>query len=79
MLIHSITPPLKARPIITEPHPPSLPLEGPWVAIRILSGGCGLPTVTHPPEMQESFSPHGTLGRPLHGLQLDYGLSIDTL
>ena len=31
-------------------------------------GGFGLPTVTHPPEMQESCSPHGTLGRPLHGL-----------
>ena len=39
MLIHNITPPLIARPIITAPHLPSLPLEGPWV------------TVTHPPEI----------------------------
>ena len=36
MLIHSITPPLIARPVITAPHPPSLPLEGPWVTVRIL-------------------------------------------
>ena len=26
-------------------------------------------TVAHPPEMQEFWSPHGTLGRPLRGLQ----------
>ena len=26
-------------------------------------------TVTHPPEMQEFSAPHGTLRRPLHGLQ----------
>ena len=36
MLIHSITPPLIARPVITAPHPPSLPLEGPGVTVRIL-------------------------------------------
>ena len=36
MLIHSITPPLIARPVITAPHPPSLPLEGPWVTVCIL-------------------------------------------
>ena len=28
-----------------------------------------LSTVTHPPEMQEFCSPHGMLGRPLHGFQ----------
>ena len=26
-------------------------------------------TVTNPPEMQEFWSPHETLGRPLHGFQ----------
>ena len=26
-------------------------------------------TITNPPEMQEFWSPHGTLGRPLHGCQ----------
>ena len=36
MLIHSITPPLIARPVITAPHPPSFPLEGPWVTVHIL-------------------------------------------
>ncbi|CAH3172278.1 unnamed protein product [Porites lobata] len=29
----------------------------------------GMSTVTHPSEMQEFCSPHGTLGRPMHGLQ----------
>ena len=33
--IHSITPPLLSKPIITVPRPPSLHLEDPWVAIRI--------------------------------------------
>ena len=33
-------------------------------------GGSGMPTVTHPPEMQQFCSPHGTLGRPLYLLQL---------
>ena len=32
-------------------------------------GGSGMSTVTHPPEMQECCSPHGTLRRPMHGLQ----------
>ena len=32
-------------------------------------GGSGMSTVTHPPEMQEFSAPHGTLRRPLHGLQ----------
>ena len=32
-------------------------------------GGSGMSTITHPPEMQEFSSPHGTLRRPLHGLQ----------
>ena len=32
-------------------------------------GGSGMSTFTHPPEMQEFCSPHGTLRRPLHGLQ----------
>ena len=36
LFIHSITPPLIAAAIITAGHPPSLPLEGPWVAFRIL-------------------------------------------
>ena len=35
LFIHSITP-LIAAAIITAGHPPSLPLEGPWVAFRIL-------------------------------------------
>ena len=35
--IHSITPPLLSKPIITVPRPPSLHLEDPWVAIRISS------------------------------------------
>jgi len=26
-------------------------------------------TITNPPEMQEFWSPHGTLGSPLHGFQ----------
>ena len=59
MLIHSNTPPLIASPVITAPHLPSLPLGGPFVYT----------TVTHPPEMQEFWSPHGMLGRPLHGFQ----------
>ena len=32
-------------------------------------GGSGMSTFTHPPEMQGFSSPHGTLRRPLHGLQ----------
>ena len=32
-------------------------------------GGSGMSTITHPPEMQEFSAPHGTLRRPLHGLQ----------
>ena len=36
LFTHGITPPLIAAPTITAAHPPSLPLKGPWVAIRIL-------------------------------------------
>ena len=32
-------------------------------------GGSGMSTVTHPPQMLEFGSPHGSLRRPLHGLQ----------
>ena len=35
--IHSITPPLFSKLIITVPRPPSLLLEDPWVAILISS------------------------------------------
>ena len=35
--IHSITPPLLSKPIITVPRPPSLHLEGPRVAMSMLS------------------------------------------
>ena len=32
-------------------------------------GGSGMSTITHPPQMLEFGSSHGTLRRPLHGLQ----------
>ena len=43
--IHSITPPLLSKPIITVPRPPCLPLEDPWVASdSYLVGNPGLST-----------------------------------
>ena len=39
--IHSITPPLFFKLIITVPRPPSLHLEDPWVAILISSPNLG--------------------------------------
>ena len=36
LFIHCISPPLIAAPTITAAHPLSLPLKGPWVAVRIL-------------------------------------------
>ena len=34
---HGVTPPLLSKPITTLPHPESLTLEDPWVAILISS------------------------------------------
>ena len=68
LFIHSITPPLIAAPTITAAHPPFLPLKGPWVAIRILVVlVCLLSRIL--PKCRNFCSPHGTLGRPMHGLQ----------
>ena len=64
---------LKARPIITGPHPPSLPLEGSWVAIRIL-----VVLVCLPSHIRLKF-PSWNAEKASAWIAACYGLSIDTL
>ena len=77
MLIDSITPPLIARPIITSAHPPSLPLEGPWVTVRILVVLVCLPS--HIRRKCRNLFPPWNAGKASAWIAVVYGLSVDTL
>ena len=58
--------------LFSTPHhsaPSTIVTPGRSLGSEPYPGGSGMSTVTHSPEMPEFSSPHGTLGRPMHGLQ----------